>query len=232
MKITYTAPKSSDYWYWHTLPKELELERISGDNVYELYDYSFGSYSDSSSTRSITLRRKDGEKLYADDLKPYFHVSAMTVSDIQKLKNYLDDNKVEFTLGKNKIIFPEVINAEKGDKLYVGYVSIDGYNVKVNGKNRNLIKNDANFIVVELDEGENKVEITYRSPYIKFIILGILAMIIISAAVWLIFKKFNKVYKAIETPLAIAAYALAAVLVGFFIVFPTGVFIYKLILLI
>ncbi len=229
VKISYTVPNSCDYWYWQKLPTTPEIERISGENNYELSEYSFNyqTYSESSQTRSITVRRKDGEKLYKEDLEPYFFVSALKTEKVKELTVKLEEKKVNFTLGRNKIVFPNKITAEKGEALYVGYVNIDGYRVKVNGKRREFIRNDANLMVVELDEGENEVEITYRSPYIKFILLGVLAAALISMSIWLLMRK--SIIQKLEKPLAIAALGLSILLIGFFLLFPTGLFVYKLI---
>ena len=82
-------------------------------------------------------------------------------------------------------------------------------------------------MIIPLEEGENTVTIKYKSPYYKFIAVGIIAGGLIVALYVLLKKKAKFVLEKAEYVIPYMAYALAAVLLLFFIVFPIFVFLYK-----
>lgn len=152
--------------------------------------------------------------------------TSISKNDITKLKNYLEERKVEYKLAKNEIILPK-ITATAGQSLYLNYVDLEGYEVKVNGKMTGFVENDLDFMIIPLEEGENTVTIKYKSPYYKFIAVGIIAGGLIVALYVLLKKKAKFVLEKAEYVIPYMAYALAAVLLLFFIVFPIFVFLYK-----
>ena len=116
----------------------------------------------------------------------------------------------------------------------MNYVAIDGFTATVNGHKAELIDNGLNFMLVKLDKGENEVVISYSSPYIFYMLIGIALGAAIVALVWLLTKKLKRdglVYAVLAKIVNIAAYVIAAGVFGFFIAFPTGVFLVKLIAL-
>ena len=82
-------------------------------------------------------------------------------------------------------------------------------------------------MIIPLEEGENTVTIKYKSPYYKFIALGFIAGGLIVALYVLLKKKAGVALEKAEYVIPYMAYALAAVLLLFFIVFPIFVFLYK-----
>ncbi len=152
--------------------------------------------------------------------------TSVSQADITALKNYLEDRKVEYKLAKNEIILPK-ITATAGQSLYLNYVDIEGYEVKVNGKKTEFVENDLDVMIIPLEEGENVVTIKYKSPYYKFIALGLVAGGLIVALYVVLKKKARFVLEKAEAAIPYMAYALAAALLLFFIVFPIDVFLYK-----
>ncbi len=152
--------------------------------------------------------------------------SRITASDIPALKAKLEENAVDYKLAKNEIIISE-FTAKKGQYLYLNYVDLEGYEVKVNGKKTALIENDLDFMIIELEEGVNNVTIKYRSPYYKYILFGIIAGGLIVALYMALKKKMPFVLEKAEIVIPYMAYALTAALIAFFLVFPTFVFLYK-----
>ncbi len=152
--------------------------------------------------------------------------SRITASDIPELKAKLEENAVEYKLAKNEIIIPE-FTAKKGQYLYLNYVDLEGYEVKVNGRKTELIENDLDFMIIELEEGVNKVTIKYKSPYYKYILFGLIAGGLIVALYMALKKKMPFVLEKAEIVIPYMAYALSAVLIAFFLVFPTFVCLYK-----
>ena len=152
--------------------------------------------------------------------------TSVTASDTAKLKTYLEKRKVDYKLAKNEIIIPPV-TAERGQYLYLNYVNLDGYEVKVNGKKTELVENDLDFMVIPLEEGENVVTVKYKSPYYKYILFGVIAGGLIIALYFVLKKKTPFVLEKAEAVIPYMAYALAGALVLFFLVFPIFVFLYK-----
>lgn len=152
--------------------------------------------------------------------------SKITASDIPELKAKLDENAVDYKLARNEIIIPE-FTAKKGQYLYLNYVNIEGYDVRVNGKKTEFIENDMDFMIIELEEGVNKVTIKYKSPYYKYILFGIIAGGLIVGLYMALKKKMPFVLEKAEIVIPYMAYALATALVAFFLIFPTVVFLCK-----
>ncbi len=148
--------------------------------------------------------------------------------DATRLKAYLEERKVDYKLAKNEIILPP-ITAEEGQSLYLNYVNLEGYEVKVNGKKVDFVENDLDFMIIELEKGENIVTIKYKSPYYKYILFGALAGGLIVALYFALKKKAKFVLEKAEVVIPYMAYALAGILVGFFLIFPIFVFLYKFI---
>lgn len=225
VKVSYTVPSNSEYYYYNDFTEDMRIKFSGSENL--ITEYTALSYRETGGTFSKTLTSELGA-LKIEDVKGRFHVAAISKSAIESLRDKLKAKEVKYELGRNKIIIPEKIRAEKGEKLYLGYADIDGYRVKVNGKTVKTEKNIAEFIVIPLDEGENEVEIKYVSPYYKYIAAGAVMGALISAAIVLIRRK-NILYKKVENVLAIAAYAVALAAALFFIAFPLGIYLSKLI---
>ena len=119
------------------------------------------------------------------------------------------------------------VTADAGEYLFLNFVASDGYRVTVNGKVAQLVENDLHFLLVALEEGENVVHLTYSSPYVKYAGIGLAAAIVGLFAVWLVLKKTRLVEKGAGT-IAWAGVSLAIAVVLFFMVFPTLVFLWKI----
>ncbi|MBO4323739.1 MAG: YfhO family protein [Clostridia bacterium] len=228
MKIAYTVPGKSEYWSWNTFTSDMNIS-FKGSTS-KISPYSAYAYLEEGGRRSVTISSANGP-LKKEDVEPYFHVSAISLDKIEKLKNILESKKVAYKLVKNGIEFPEKIIAEEGDKLYLSYVDIDGYTAYVNGKKVKTEENGAEFIIIPLNEGENRVELKYSSPYPKYVVIGLLAGAAIVAVILLCKKKYKKIYSAVELPIGVAAVCLAGLLAAFFLAFPLGVYVWKIVLL-
>ena len=146
--------------------------------------------------------------------------------NISSLKKKLEGREVEYELKRNEIVLP-TITAEKGQSLFINYVNIKGYEVKVNGVKREMKTNPTGLMIIPLDDGENVVTIKYRSPYYKYMLAGLAVGAVIVALYLLLTRKFSGFVAKCEKVVAIAAVVLAAALILFFFVFPTGLFLKK-----
>lgn len=217
VKFKFTG--QGDLFFNSFFPSDYEI--ADGRGNYTRY-YGFVKLS---SSQTVNIRRENGE-LSEDDIKKYCRAFAVSVSALKAAKKNAESRKVQYKLVKNGFEI-EPITAGEGDCLYMNYVDLDGYEIKVNGKKVTPLKNASDFIFVPLESGENKVEITYKSPYIKLILISVAIGAALIALLTLAYKIKPKVFKAICPAAKYAAYALAAVLIAFFYLFPLMVFGYK-----
>ena len=84
-------------------------------------------------------------------------------------------------------------------------------------------------MIIELDEGQNIIEIKYKSPYMSFILIGILFAGIVVTIAWLIYKKKPIVFDKVSIVIPYMVIAVALALTLFFFVFPIGVYVKKFI---
>lgn len=118
-----------------------------------------------------------------------------------------------------------------GEYLFMNYVAIDGMKAYVNGKEVELIENGMHMILVPLGKGVNQVEIRYSSPYPVYSILSIIVSILSFSFIAYVLNKKQDWVKNLQTPVAVASVALSLAVFAVFMVFPTAVFIRKLLLL-
>ena len=101
-----------------------------------------------------------------------------------------------------------------------------GYTVTLNGKAVELCENDLNLLCVALEDGENELVFTYKSPYVGYFWIGVAAAVVGLVGLLFIVKK-TKVVESCAPVIAWAGIILAVLVVAFFMVFPTGVFLSK-----
>lgn len=153
------------------------------------------------------------------------NASAVTTDMTQRLSRELWNRAAEVEVGAGEIT--ATVTADAGEYLFLNFVASDGYRVTVNGKEAQLVENDLHFLLVALEEGENVVHFTYSSPYVKYAGIGLAAAIVGLFAVWLVLKKTRLVEKGAGI-IAWAGVSLAIAVVLFFMVFPTLVFLWKI----
>ena len=150
----------------------------------------------------------------------------VTPESARELSEYLWGKAAKIEVGAGTI--KASVQAEAGEYLFLNFVASKGYQVTVNGKAAELIDNDLKFLLVKLEAGENVVEFTYRSPYINYTLIGACAAVIGLLAVAVIVKKTG--FVAYLSPvIAWAGILLSAAVIAFFMLFPSVVWIVKLI---
>ena len=160
-----------------------------------------------------------GEGYSAEDF-PSWH-KTKTISE------KLHAQGVQVEVGAAKITVKA--NAEKdGEALFMNFVASRGYTVTVNGKKAELIDNDLHFLSVALEAGENEVVFTYTSPYPKYMALGVVVAALGLCVVALILKKTKWAEKC-SSVIACTGVVIAGAVVAFFMIYPTGICLAKLI---
>ncbi len=104
-------------------------------------------------------------------------------------------------------------------KLIFPHPYSENYVCTVNGKNVE-IKNNNGFIEIDLNEGENKIELTYKNKYTKLMLVCLVVGVVLVTCVLLVTKFFKEKIMKISFIVRYLSIALAVVLVAFFYVFP------------
>ena len=171
-----------------------------------------------------------GDKpLTVEDITTYCRGNCLPLSKIKAVRDLLYTRAAKYTI-EGGDDFKVNVTADGDDcYLFMNYVAIEGFEVTVNGKKSEFIDNGLNFMLVKLDEGENNVEIKYHSPYIKLILLGILAAAAIVAVLLLLLTKWKAFYSKLVPVIAISGAVLSVAVFGFFFAYPTALFIVKLV---
>ncbi len=175
--------------------------------------------------------RRDNQKalygyLSGEDLLATTGSSYVTPTSARKLSNILHEKAAQVEVSAGKITAK--VTAQAGEDLMLNFVAVKGYSVTVNGKKAELIDNDLKFLLVALEEGENEVVFTYSSPYVKYALAGVGAGAVLLLLVALAVKK-TKIVEVIAPVISWVGVLLAVGVVAFFMIFPTGVFITKLV---
>jgi hypothetical protein len=190
-------------------------------------DFKFPSPNDKD-----TANRQANQKALYDFLggEPYEAVAFPNISQTRELSKKLWNTAAEVKVSAGEIRVQARAQAD-GECLFLSFVASRGYTVTVNGKRAELIDNDLHFLSVALEEGENEVVFTYSSPYVTYAAIGTCAgaVLLFAAAVVLKKTKFSQKFAPV---ISCAGVIVAVAVVGFFMVFPTGVFLGKLIELI
>lgn len=150
----------------------------------------------------------------------------VTPATASELSKYLWGKAADVKVGAGEIT--ATVTAEKGECLFLNFVASNGYTVTVNGKEAQLIENDLKFLSVALEEGENVVVFKYSSPYPKCVAIGVGLSVVSLFAVAFVLKK-TKIVDKCAPVVAWVGVGVAIVVVAFFMVYPTGVFVTKLI---
>ena len=225
-------------WYLkHDFPDDLfikysrfssEEEKLNLLDRYTVVNFNYGKRAPNSYYYCYIKPYAD-KKFTKSQIAEYCKGYCMPLSKIQALKDLLYARKANYTIdGGNK--FNVTVNADGEDcYLYMNYVAIDGFTATVNGKKVDLTDNGLKFIMVKLDQGDNQVTLEYHSPYPKLILVGVMLGAVILALVYLLLRKWKRLYGAVENVVNVSAYLLAFAVVGFFLLFPTCVFLVKLV---
>ena len=184
-------------------------------------------------TNNSTNRKKNQQALYrflrGEELLSFTGSEFVTPSSATELSEYLWDKSADVKVEAGKITAK--VTAESDESLLLNFVAVKGYTVTVNGKKAELVDNDLKFLLVDLEEGENEVVFTYNSPYIKYMVVGGIVGIVLLVAVAFVVTK-TKLVEKLAPIISWAGIILSVGVVAFFMLFPTGVFLSKVVELI
>ncbi len=181
-------------------------------------------------TNNKTNRKNNQQALYkylrGEDLVEKTGNQFVTPASATELSEYLWDKAADVKVEAGKITAK--VTAEKGESLLLNFVAVKGYSVTINGKKAELVDNDLKFLLVDLEEGENEVVFTYSSPYVKYALAGVAAGLVTLVAVAFVLKK-TKLMDKVSPVISWAGILLSVGVVTFFMLYPTGVFMTKVV---
>lgn len=216
-EIYFDSPENGETFFTTFFPSDWQM---SGDIGNHYFGYSAGSPSS-----SVTIKRDNGV-LTEEDVRDYCRAYFVSENSLAKLKTAANEKAVGYRLRKNGFEI-DGFTAKGGQYLYLGYVNLDGYEISVNGRRVAAEENSLDMIFIPLTDGENKVEIKYKSPYIPLIFIGMAVGFCLLAVLWFIYKKKPLVFAVSTKGISLAAYAVVFAVTMFFFVFPTGIACWK-----
>lgn len=215
--VGYSSSTSSDKW-------DLDYSNVLVDTI------NYGYNVNGSGMYNFCIKSLNDTELDLETVQNCVTAKILLNEKVVELSQYLNTRACDYTQKRNTF----TINAHsENDSTYVllNYVSIDGFEATVNGKKAEIIDNGIKFLMVKLDQGDNTVVFTYKSPYYKYIAFGVILGAVIIVALWLILKKFPNVSKALNPAVCVLAILLALGIFAFFYVYPGSLFVKKLVTL-
>ncbi len=175
---------------------------------------------------NATNRKNNQFALYAYLKGEAISGSSITAAQVKDLQADLQARAADLQVGAGTMTAK--VTASAGESLLLPFVAAEGYSVEVNGKKTTLIDNDLKLLQVGLEEGENVVTFTYRSPYIRLAGMGAGFALLALFFVALVVKK-TKLVERLAPVVGWAGIAVGVGVVVFFMIFPTGVFLSKVV---
>ncbi len=190
-----------------------------------------GSYTfAAANVNNRSNRKRNQQALYAflrgKDLVATTGSEYVTPTIAAELSGYLHGQAAEVHVSAGKITAK--VTAGEGESLFLNFVAARGYSVTVNGKKAALVENDLKMLLVELEAGENEVVFTYRSPYVGQALIGLVCGGVLLVVIWATLKR-TKVVEKLAPVIAWAGVLLSIAVVVFFMLYPTCVFLTKLV---
>ena len=235
LPVSRASGNAEGQWYFYNdFPEDYDIKYMVGgfdeDGATKLTKdaVDLGYKKSGSSTVCIKSYNKSLDKSI---IAKYCSSINLSLNKIRKLSTSLDERAVDYNIDRDT--FTATVTAETdGEYLFMNYVAIKGFKATVNGKEAELIDNGLSFMLVKLEKGENQVKIEYSSPYLKYIMIGVALAALVLSAVYLVLKKFPAAYEKTKTPVCVAALVLAIGVFAFFFIYPTSVFLVKLVKLV
>ena len=231
--LSASKPMAGNTYVVAKLPENVSAKYCDG-KIFDEDDYSDlpsdfvldTGYDYPSQRASRTLAvRFDDKNGNAREILENFEIITVSFSKIKELKEIADEHAVtaDFKSDGMSLSFEN----DGNDYLFINYVALDGYFCKMNGTSVDFTENDLNMIAIELKEGKNDVTLKYTSPYIKYIIIGVLLGAVLVAAAALAYHYLERLKKWMMPLATVLAGGLASVIFGFGFIYPTVIFLIK-----
>ncbi len=240
-RITVRIVTKESYWFLNTnFPENYDIKYCRTRDYVENNaktlepgkDVLFGFYKYKNASYTATIKDYTN-KLTAEDVQKYCKVYGVDINSVYSpdtdgsLYNEVWKHKVDYRISGGDT-FNLNVNAEGESYLFLNYVKLDGHTATVNGKKAEFIDNGLGMMLLPLEDGENQIVISYRTPYIKYAVYGLIGGLLLILAVTLILKSV-KAYRFVSGVVYYAALLLFLAVTGFFFIYPFALFFVKLI---
>lgn len=220
--IIFNFEKPEEISYIRSSYNKDNLKVLDAEQTVKMNEYS-------SSYNTVYLTKNSGAALDKQTIKDACKVYYLPDDTVKLLSQKAEKGEGELKLSAGKITVD--INAENGENLFLNYVALPGHTAYVNGKKTQMTDNYLGFMLVPLENGQNHVEITYSSPYLKLAAIGLIIALVYAVVYYFLAVRRKFVQNKLGGVLTVAAYALCAVVLLFFFVMPLFIGLYKLIML-
>ena len=200
----------------------------SGEKKYDLENNSVQLHRFGSNYSNCTLYFEDSS-VTIEDLKAATSLYCVTDATVKDISAKAQARAGELKLSKGNISV--TVEAACGEYLFLNYIALPGHTATVNGKPVEIDDNLLGFMLVPLEDGANKVEIKYSSPYVKYAVFGLIAALLVGFSYFILVKKVKIFGATICKIIQIAAVVLCLTVVVAFLVYPLGVMLYKVVYL-
>lgn len=220
--IIFNFEKPEEISYSRSSYNKDNLKVLDAEQTVKMNEYS-------SSYNTVYLTKNSGAALDKQAIKDACKVYYLPDDTVKLISQKAEKGKGELKLSAGKITVD--INAESGENLFLNYVALPGHTAYVNGKKTQMTDNYLGFMLVPLENGQNHVEITYNSPYLKLAAIGLIIALVYVVVYYFLAVRRKFVQNKLGGVLTVAAYALCTVVLLFFFVMPLFIGLYKLIML-
>lgn len=198
----------------------------SGETKYDVENNSVQLHKFGSNYSNCILYFED-DSVTADVLKAGTTLYCVTDDAVKNISAKAQSRAGDIKLSSGNISV--TVDAADGEYLFLNYVALPGHTATVNGKRVEIDDNLLGFMLVPLENGTNKVEIKYNSPYVKYAVFGLIAALLVGFAYFIFLKKFKSFGGIVCRVIEVAAVILCVAVVVVFMLFPLGVMLYKVV---
>ena len=209
IKITVSAPNDA-LVYMHCAETEETLPSITVNEVKSYVSYgTFELGYSQGSTYEIVI---DKEYSHFCDK---FTFACVDVSKLEDLAQNNNIEGVELDLGNASI--KKTVTASAGESLYIPYNYDSGWKAYVNGKEVKINKVMNTYMAIDLEEGENVVEMKYVPPMFNIGLIVSLVTLVLVLILWIVNKHTRflegKIFNSIFYYIGVGVFIIAGVVV-------------------
>ena len=142
------------------------------------------------SSNTVTLKIYKDNNLTIDSIKQSLSFGVFDVNTFKTVHNGIESSDISLSFDGETINL-SVDNASNYKYLFVPYTYLKNMTVTINGSDNTVITAFDTFMMVELEEGENNISLTYKPQYIKACLIITIISIVVFAVFAIINHKYN-----------------------------------------
>ena len=168
------------------------------------------------SSNTVTLKIYKDNNLTIDGIKQSLSFGVFDVNTFKTVHNGIESSDINLSFDGETINF-SVDNASNYKYLFVPYIYLKNMTATINGSDDTVIAAFDTFMMVELEEGENNISLTYKPQYIKACLIITIISIVVFALFAIINHKYNIASKKFVVWTGFVGACLILLAVGFLV---------------